>query len=200
MGLGATSSWLLKMNYNVRYVTRKIFPNKCTRSYKKSFCIRYNKQPKITLSGWKLRRILKRGTWLFRQRKGKSKQYSQQGHERGLQVCKGISQGLKKKKRFQPSSADSLACELALCCFEYRFTAQPPTISSAAAYGKNDWNPWYCHTLLFDCIPSFHTSILLSLPQCSTVFIPHTMVSLSVMLSAWRWAGARLLSWPPGPG
>ena len=105
-----------------------------------------------------------------------------------------------KKKRFQPSSADSLACELALCYFEFRFTAQPPTISSAAAYGKNDWNPWYCHTLLFDCIPSFHTSILSSLPQCSTVFIPHTMVSLSVVLSAWRWAGARLLSWPPCPG
>ena len=100
MGLGATSSWLLKMNYNVRYITRKIFPNKCTRSYKKYFCIRYNKQPKITLSGWKLRRFLKRGTWLFRQMKGKSKQYSQQGHERGLQVCKGISQGLKKKKTF----------------------------------------------------------------------------------------------------
>ena len=118
MGLGATSSWLLKMNYNVRYITRKIFPNKCTCSYKKSSCIRYNKQPKITLSGWKLRRILKRGTWLFRQRKGKSKQYSQQGHERGLQVCKGISQGL-KKKRFQPSSADSLACELALCYFSF---------------------------------------------------------------------------------
>ena len=107
MGLGATSSWLLKMNYNVRYITRKIFPNKCTRSYKKSFCIRYNKQPKITLSEWKLRRILKRGTWLFRQRKGKSKQYSQQGHERGLQVCKGISQGLKKK--------NWLLCQLRNC-------------------------------------------------------------------------------------
>ena len=145
----------------VRYITWKIFPNKCTRSYKKSTRIRYNKQPKITLSGWKLRRILKRGTWLFRQRKGKSKQYSQQGHERGLQVCKGISQGLKKKKRFQPSSADSLACELALCCFEFRFTAQPPTISSAAAYGKNDWNPWYCHTLLFIASLAF---ILLSFP------------------------------------
>ena len=117
----------------------------------------------------------------------------------GSKFARVFPRGL-KKKRFQPSSADSLACELALCYFEFRFTAQPPMISSAAAYGKNDWNPWYCHTLLFDCIPSFHNSILLSLPQCSTVFIPHTMVSLSVMLSAWRWAGARLLSWPPCPG
>ena len=145
----------------VRYITWKIFPNKCTRSSKKSTRIRYNKQPKITLSGWKLRRIFKRGTWLFRQRKGKSKQYSQQGNERGLQVCRGIFQGLKKKKRFQRSCVDSLACELALCCLEFRITAQPPTISSAAAYGKNDWNPWYCHTLLFIASLAF---ILLSFP------------------------------------
>ena len=55
----------------------------------------------------------------------------------GSRFAGSIFQGL-KKKRFQRSCADSLACELALCCLEFRITAQPPTISSAAAYGKND--------------------------------------------------------------
>ena len=125
---------------NVRYMTWKIFQNTCTRSYKKkSSCIRYNKQPKITLSGWKLRMIFRRGTWLFRQRKGKSKQYSQEGHERGLQICKGIAQEFKKPfpavfRRLFNLWAGSLL-------FWVSLTTQPPTISSAAAYGKKLLKP-----------------------------------------------------------
>ena len=96
------------------------------------------------------------------------------------------------KNRFQRSSADCLAFELALCYFGFRLTAQPPTISSAAAYVKNYWNPWYCHTLLFDCF--LHTSILSSLLQCSTVFIPHTMVSLCYVKCVRRGSVTKLTS------
>ena len=183
----------------VRYITWKIFPNKCTRSYKKYTRIRYNKQPKITLSGWKLRRIFKRGTWLFRQRKGKSKQYSQQGNERRLQVCREYFPGVKKKtfpavlRRLFSLRAGSL-----LSGVSHYGTAAYDII------GSRLWKKWLKPLVLpytlVHCIPSFHTSILPSLPQCRIVFIRHTMLSLSVMLSPWRWAGARLLSWPPGPG
>ena len=81
------------------------------------------------------------------------------------------------------------------------------SLYGTAAYdiiGSRLWKKWLKPLVLpytlVHCIPSFHTSILPSLPQCRIVFIRHTMLSLSVMLSPWRWAGARLLSWPPGPG
>ena len=71
-----------------------------------------------------------------------------------------------------------------------------------AAYdiiGSRLWKKWLKPLVLpytlVHCIPSFHTSILPSLPQCRIVFIRHTMLSLSVMLSPWRWAGARLVHW-----
>ena len=128
--------------------------------------------------------IFRRGTWLFRQRKGKSKQYSQEGHERGLQICKGIAQEFKKPF---PAVLSWLSAILgfALRHSRLRYRRQP-------LMEKNYWNPWYCHTLLFDCF--LHTSILSSLLQCSTVFIPHTVVSLCYVKCVRRGSVTKLTS------